>query len=137
MGKKNSGGKKFKQQKKASNKTRELVYREDNQSYARIIKTLGDSRFECECLDLNETKIGHMRGAFRKRVWMGVGDIVLVSMRDFDEKKCDIIHKYTTEEAMMLKTLGEIDMSVNIQATSLEISNENLDSNDDIFFEDI
>ena len=52
MGKKNTGGKNFKKQKNSnSTKDRELIFREDSQSYARIIKMLGDGRFECECFE--------------------------------------------------------------------------------------
>lgn len=137
MGKKNTGGKNFKKQKKQTftNNNRELIYREDEQAYARIIKSLGDSRFECECFEINEKKIAHVRGVFKRRVWMNVGDIILVSLRDFDTTKCDIIHKYTSDEAQMLKAIGEIPNYVNLQATVLDISNENIDSPDDIEFD--
>ena len=137
MGKKNSGGKNFKKQKKQSNSKqgRELIYREDEQVYARIIKPLGDSRFECECFELSENLIGHVRGAFKKRVWMGVGDIILVSLRDFDKTRCDIIHKYTIDEAQTLKSLGELPTGVNLHATTLDICNEDKDSPDELGFE--
>ncbi len=141
MGKKNSGGKNFKKQKKDSSekRERELVFREDEQAYARIIKSFGDARFECQLFESDENKIGHVRGAFRKRVWMNVGDIVLVSLRDFDKSKCDIIHKYTTDEAINLKSMGEIPANINLQATAIEI-NEGIDENPDdvgFSFEDI
>lgn len=141
MTKKNTGGKNFKRQKKQSNfkEGRELIYREDEQAYARIIKSFGDSRFECECFDSEKTKIGLVRGAFKKRVWMKLGDIVLVSLRNFDPSKCDIIHKYTPDEAQILKQFGEIPDKVNLHATALELSNEENVSSDDIgfVFEDI
>ena len=129
MGVKNKGGSKFKKQKRDSGFKRELVFREDEQSYARIIKSLGDSRFECECLELNEMKIGLVRGTFRRRIWMGMGDIILVSLRDFDRSKCDIIHKYTFDEANNLKNMGEIPSHIKINATILELTNDN--DNDD------
>jgi translation initiation factor 1A len=137
MAKKNSGGKNFKKQKKDSNskQARELIYKEDEQAYARIIKPLGDSRFECECFELNENLIGLVRGAFKKRVWMNVGDIILVSFRNFDKERCDIIHKYTPDEAHTLKAIGEIPTGVNLHATALEISDENKDLQDDMGFE--
>ncbi len=137
MGKKNSGGKNFKKQKKESNskQARELIYKDDEQSYARIIKSLGDSRFECECFDLNKNLIAHVRGAFKKRVWMNVGDIILVSYRNFDKERCDIIHKYTNDEAQTLKFLGEIPPEINLNATALEISDENNNLFDDMDFE--
>jgi translation initiation factor 1A len=135
MGKKNTGGKIFKKQKKESTGGRELVFKEADQEYARITKCLGDSRFECECLELNQTKIAHLRGVFKKRVWMGVGDIILVSIRDFDPAKCDIIHKYTQDEAYLLKSYGEIPSNINLQATKLDISNGNANGEDDLEFD--
>ena len=84
MGKKNSGGKNFKKQKKEiSFRERELIFREHSQSYARIIRILGDGRFECESFDPECTFTGIIRGSMRKKVWLGIGDIVLVSLNSF------------------------------------------------------
>jgi hypothetical protein len=47
---------------------------------------------------------------------------VLVSLREFQDGKCDIIHKYTTDEAKQLKQHGEIPESVGINVTSTELS---------------
>jgi Translation initiation factor 1A / IF-1 len=41
-------------------------------------------------------------------VWINVGDIILVSLRDYQDEKCDIIHKYTPDEARTLKKKGEV-----------------------------
>lgn len=136
MGKKNSGGKNFKKQKKEyiSKQVRELIYRDDEQAYARIIKSLGDSRFECECFELESNLIGHVRGAFKKRIWMVVGDIVLVSLRDFDKTRCDIIHKYTNDESHLLKYIGELPTTLNLHATNLDINNGENNSIDELDF---
>lgn len=138
-GKNKTGGKKFKSQKKSTSRERELVFRENDQAYARLIKPLGDGRFECECFELEQTKIGHIKGSFRKRVWMNPGDIVLVSFRDFDQSKCDIIYKYSDIEAQQLKSYGEIAENINLQASKLELQNGEgeYDSDNDIRFEEI
>ena len=52
--------------------------------------------------------IGIIPGRFRKRVWMSSGDIVLISRRDFQNNKVDIIHKYYLEEIRFLYAQGEI-----------------------------
>ena len=123
MGKKNSGGKNFKKQKKDNGlKERELIFREDSQSYARIIKILGDGRFECECFEPVRNIVGVIRGSMRKKVWLGIGDIVLISLRDFDDSKCDIIHKYTSDEAIKLRNYNELPSGINLQATALELA---------------
>jgi len=43
-------------------------------------------------------KIGIIRGKMRRRVWINLNDIVLVTERDFDTKKVDIIDKYDTSQ---------------------------------------
>ena len=42
------------------------------------------------------------------QVWVETGDIVLVSLREYEEDKADIIHKYYTGEATHLIRVGEI-----------------------------
>ena len=44
------------------------------------------------CFDTDDIRIGLVRGTLRKRVWINIGDIILVSLRQFDKNKCDIIH---------------------------------------------
>jgi translation initiation factor 1A len=140
MGKNTKGGKNFKKQKKSPSNERELLFREDEQVYARIIKQFGDGRFECKIFntDVETNLIGKICGSMRKRVWINIGDIVLVSTRDFDSSSCDIIHKYTLEEAMTLKSFDEIPSNINLQATELDLSHGNIECDKDyIRFEDI
>ena len=42
------------------------------------------------------------------QVWVETGDIVLVSLREYEDDKGDIIHKYFTGEAAHLVRVGEI-----------------------------
>lgn len=72
-----------------------------------VSKTLGGGNMEVQCFD-GERRIGHIRGKMRKKVWINPGDLVLVSLRDFQEGKADIVLKYTPDEARSLKSLGEI-----------------------------
>lgn len=140
MGKNTKGGKSFKKQKKGISRERELLFREDEQEYARIIKQLGDGRFECQIFNTNEgtNVIGKICGSMRKRVWLNIGDIVLVSKRSFDSSNCDIIYKYTPDEALSLRSFEEIPSNVNLQATAMDLANGNLDCDeDDIQFDDI
>ena len=66
---------------------KELVIRSSEQEYAKVLKSLGDSRFQLELQNLT-TKLGIIRGNMRKRNWIAVGDYVLVSLRDFQDNKC-------------------------------------------------
>lgn len=46
---------------------RELVFREDGQEYAQVIKMLGNGRLEAQCFD-GEKRLAHIRGKMRKKV---------------------------------------------------------------------
>ena len=52
----------------------------------------------------------------RKRVWVNLNDIVLVSLwTDIQDDKCTIIHKYDIDEAYKLKDLGEFPNQIQIE----------------------
>ena len=86
---------------------RELLFAEDMQEYAVIDKLLGDRRVTLTLID-GTNKMGIIPGRFRKRNWMKPGNLVLVSAREFQDSKLDIIHKYNDEEKKKLKGYGEI-----------------------------
>merc|ERR1739838_96727 len=65
------------------------------------------------CYD-GEQRLCHIRGKMRKKVWIVPGDIVLVSCRDFQEDRGDIIHKYLPDEARQLKAKKEIPDTVQV-----------------------
>lgn len=83
-----------------------LVFKDDEQQYAQVLRMLGSSWCEVECCD-GLTRQCRIRGNMHKRVWVRQGDIVLVSLRDFNEAKSDIIAKYSDAEARKLKKQGE------------------------------
>ncbi|MDD4930926.1 MAG: translation initiation factor eIF-1A [Candidatus Colwellbacteria bacterium] len=87
--------------------SRELLIKEDGQEYAQITRILGNGRFECRCFD-GQTRIGKVRGKMNKRVWIENGNLVLVGLRDYQDGKGDIFHKFTDDEARKLKNLGEL-----------------------------
>nr|CAG8583488.1 7086_t:CDS:2 [Entrophospora candida] len=95
---------------------RELVFKEDGQEYAQVIKMLGNGRLEAQCFD-GEKRLAHIRGKLRKKVWINQGDIILISLRDYQDSKADVILKYTTEEARNLKAYGELPENAKINET--------------------
>ena len=49
---------------------------------------------EGNCFD-GKIRLCKIRGTLtRKKVWIGAGDLVLVSLRDFEDDKCDVILKW-------------------------------------------
>lgn len=95
---------------------RELVYKEEGTEYGQITKMLGNGRIEVSCFD-GVKRMGHIRGKLRKKVWMSQGDIILVSLRDFQGEQCDVVHKYNSDEARTLKNVGELPENAKINET--------------------
>merc|ERR1712048_1447957 len=99
-------------------KKQELVFKEDGQEYGQVMRMLGNGRCEVNCFD-GTKRLCHIRGKMRKKVWVNQGDIVLVSLRDFQDEKGDIIVGYTPDEARNLKTYGELPDTVKINETDI------------------
>lgn len=81
---------------------------EDGQQYARVTRRLGDGRFEVQCAGDGASRLAHVRGKLWKRAWVGVHDLVLVSLRTWQDQKADIVHKYTGDEERQLARSGEL-----------------------------
>lgn len=88
-------------------KKRELVYKEEGQEYAQVIRMLGNGRCEAMCID-GRRRLCHIRGSMHKRVWIAAGDIILVGLRDYQDEKADVILKYMSDEARRLKSLHQL-----------------------------
>lgn len=103
-----SKAKKYK--KRPQNENRELVLKEDGQEYGQILKMYGGGRCEVYVMD-GQIRTGTIRGSLqnrKRRVWINKEDVVLVSLRRFENKKCDIVHKYTDEEVRTLRKKGHL-----------------------------
>ncbi|KEZ39289.1 hypothetical protein SAPIO_CDS9967 [Scedosporium apiospermum] len=114
---KGKGGKNRRRGKnEADNEKRELVFKEDGQEYAQVVKMLGNGRLEAQCMD-GVRRLGNIRGKLRKKVWINQGDIILLSLRDYQDNKGDVILKYTADEARSLKAYGELPENAKINET--------------------
>ncbi|KAF1743126.1 hypothetical protein MXB_4997 [Myxobolus squamalis] len=79
---------------------RELLLKEEGQEYAQVTKILGNGYVEAICFD-GVKRTCHIRGKMRKK-----------------KEKCDIIAKYTSDEAKMLKACDELPDSVKLLETT-------------------
>eukprot|EP00940_MAST-03C_sp_MAST-3C-sp2_P003294 g3294.t1 len=105
---KGKGGKNRRRGKNEKEETkRALDFKEHGQEYAQVLKMLGNGRLQAYCFD-GKKRLCRIRGKMRKRVWVQVGDIVLVGLREFQDEKADVIQKYTPDEARNLKIYGEL-----------------------------
>ena len=72
------------------------------------VKMLGFDRILVKCQDGNE-RLCRIRGKMKRRVWIRVGDIVVVSPWDFQsDKRGDLIWRYTRSQAELLRKKGYI-----------------------------
>lgn len=82
---------------------------------------LGNGRLEALCFD-GEKRLAHIRGKLRKKVWINQGDIILLSLREYQDEKGDVILKYSADEARSLKAYGELPESAKINETDTYVS---------------
>ena len=79
------------------------------QVYARVIKNLGQGYLEAVCYEEKDQfvvhckRLCHIRGKMRKKEWIKENDIVLVSLREFELNKADVIHVYLKKKATDLR----------------------------------
>jgi translation initiation factor 1A len=125
------GGNKRKKGKKILDFERELLFKTPMQEYGQILRLLGDSRLEIQCID-GIKRIGHIRGKIKKKIWMTTGDVVLVALREFEKEKCDVLIKYTEDEVRKLKALKEVPD--NIKVPEAEQSGVTNDLQEENFF---
>jgi len=117
---KGKGGKKFKRGKHENISKREMVFKEEQgQAYAVVDKMLGNGRVYLSYFMNDEEDnmrkyeaLGIIRGSMKKRVWISPNDVVLISIREFEKDKVDILHKYENDEVHTLVKIKEIPSNV-------------------------
>lgn len=88
------------------NRDKDINYDIDpnTEEYAFVVKLLGN----CRAKILSNTgteSIGIIRGSlrkFNKRILIENGDIVVISKRDYQKEKVDIVHKFNSEQCQYL-----------------------------------
>ena len=133
MPKNTTGGKKHK---KAKNYVKvEKIIESDNmyQFYAKVNKKLGGGNFSVDVFipekrenvkldgtikekvvrheEVRKDQIALIRGSIRKRCRIDVGNIILVSLREFEKKKVDILHAYKTDDVNTLRRQNKLPQS--------------------------
>jgi initiation factor 1A len=107
-----TGGNKHKKGKNYNTSSRELGI-SDNEStfYGLVQKPLGGGHFAVHCND-SEDRIATLRGSLQRNTRIAAGDLVLISLREFEKPKpgskqhCDIVVKYSSHEITQLKRQG-------------------------------
>ncbi|MEM1515028.1 MAG: translation initiation factor eIF-1A [Thermoproteota archaeon] len=88
----------------------ELVLPSGNDVLGVVVKMLGYDRVLVKCQDGYE-RLCRIRGKLKRKLWIRIGDIVLVSPWDFQqESRGDIIWRYTKGQAERLRQMGLLTM---------------------------
>ena len=113
MPKNTQGGKKFKQQKHKNNEQeqRSLEKPTDGQEYAIVTKLLGNSRVSGRFYDTRDPKNKRMNEIIcflrprlkKKRQFARIGSIMIISLRDFEKDKGDVLYIYNQDEMNKIK----------------------------------
>lgn len=127
------GGKNRKKAKSSSLETgrRELIFAEDGQTYAYVMENKGGGHYTLLCND-DVQRMGILRGKLWKRCWIRMQDVVLVTLRDYQDAKADIVHKFDSEEVLRLMSLGEISGNIAKSYNTGECDMGNNDISEDI-----
>jgi len=84
-----------------------LLLKDEFQEYGKVTKVCGNCRFKVLLPDMREY-LGVLCKRMFKRAWINVDQIVLVSRRDFQEDKVDIIHRYNDDDVRSLVQMNEL-----------------------------
>ena len=106
--------------------------------YAYVIKLLGNCRVLVLC-DNGTEAVGVIRGSmrrFNKRILIETGDIIAVSIRDYQTGKVDIVHKYNAEQCKNLIINKEISDTLINAYNRVNIFTSNNVNDANIIFDD-
>lgn len=120
MPKNSKGGKGAKKGKNqhADGGKRDITLKSHDQEYAQVIQAKGECRFEVYCFD-GKTRLAHVPGKLKRRVWFVRDDIALVQLREYQPEKCDLLLKYNQDEIAKLKRMGEIPVKAGINEVDI------------------
>jgi translation initiation factor 1A len=86
----------------------EMMLPSGNDLFGVATKLLGYDRIMVKCQDGKE-RLCRIRGKMKRRVWIRVNDVVLVSPWDFQsDKRGDLIWRYTRGQAEALRRKGYV-----------------------------
>lgn len=88
-----------------------IILKDEYQEYGKVTKICGNCRFMVLLPDRREY-LGILCRRLFKRAWITLDQIVLVSRRDFQEDKVDIIHRYRDDDVRTLIQMKELPQAL-------------------------
>jgi len=87
--------------------TRVLEVKDSLQEYAQVTKLVGGERILAKDAKGNP-RVCVIPGRMRRKVWMSVGDVILIGFRTFQDNLVDVLHKYSAQDVRRLHEQGEL-----------------------------
>ncbi|MHA1730361.1 MAG: translation initiation factor eIF-1A [Promethearchaeota archaeon] len=96
--------------------------KDDNEMLGRVIEILGNDHMRVKCED-NVIRLGRIRGKIKKRMWIRLGEVVIVVPWDWEtetksgdkEPRCDIIWRYRATQEKQLERRGKLPASIRME----------------------
>ena len=117
---------------------RMLVEPDDSQSYAVVQAMLGNGRLSAICED-GKTRVARIRGSMRKaggKVIIEPRDLIVVALRDYEDDKGDVIHKYTLDEVHEILKWNVLPTALRRVLTRSEFQGDDDEEDHVVFTED-
>ncbi|WP_309492410.1 translation initiation factor eIF-1A [Candidatus Hecatella orcuttiae] len=89
----------------------DLILPGEGQVFGMAVKMYGYDRILVNCEDGKE-RLCRIVGKLKRRVWIRVGDLVLVSPWEFDSKRGDIVWRYMKNQRYWLKKKGYVKLNI-------------------------
>ena len=74
---------------------------------------LGASKIRVMCED-GTSRVGRIPGKIKKRMWIREGDLLIISVWDFQPDKCDVRFRYTKTQAVNLSKRNKVPKNLDI-----------------------
>lgn len=100
------------------------------QVFGILTKTLGSRFFDVNCLDGKQRRCK----VRNKRLRVKQDDVVIISLREFDDKNADIIYKYNSEEVRELQRIGSLPSG---ESLGIKLDENDIEEDCAFDFEDI
>ena len=78
---------------------------EEEEMFAVVDLRVGGPHLKVICEDGKE-RFARIPGRFRRRMWIKVGNIVIIKLWQYEKNKCDVIYKYSYLEVEKLRERG-------------------------------
>ena len=85
----------------------------ENEMFGIADQLLGASKIRVMCED-GVSRVGRIRGKIKKRMWIREGDLLIISIWDFEPSKCDVKFRYTKTQASNLSKRNKIPKNLDI-----------------------